>query len=929
MLHRLLLTVIPVIVVFLTITLVFDPFSQYLGLVFFFLIIQVLLFAILRTGRTTFVNAGFMVSAMVGLFYSAYLFGGVVSASYSALVILVIIAEITSSRKRYPFIVAGLGILFGGLLIIAQLNELYRPDLFNIRVVDVWVGNSLVFILAASLLVQAGEISRTSIDKAMADISSQRDKEESLREQKHYLEALHEMTLSVVNRLEVKPLLESILTHAEELAETQHSFIDVIGLDESVTQQEVGHGIMKRFADQKIRKGEGITGIVWESGETLIVDDYQTWPERLPSYIPSDIHAVIGIPLKAYGKVNGVLGMIYTETGRVFKHAQVDALNRFAELAAIALDNAILYQSSLSELSERKRAEEILKKNEVHLKLVLEGAELGVWDWEAKTNHLSVNDRWAINLGFSLEEIQPLLINWQELVHHNDLQRMEEAYQSHAEGREDFYQIEFRLRSKTGDWVWVSDKGRIIEWDEEGNPARVSGTTLDINNRKLYEEAIREANLKLQIYTEELEQRTEQLMVGAQVSRTATDILEPDELSQRVVDLVRESFGLYYVGLFLLDENGEMAVLHAGTGGAGRQMLRQHHMLPIAETSMVGWSILNRQARIALDVGDDAVRFDNPLLPESRSEVALPLISRGECIGALTFQSIAGAAFTLEDIAVLQSMSDLLANAINNARLYNRLQRELAVRRQAEEEVRKLNAELELRVEERTAELKAANRELEAFSYSVSHDLRAPLRAMDGFSRILARQYENLLDDDGKHLLNRVRQNAEQMAELIDDMLRLSRITRAELRITRVDLTDMAQEILDSLRASEPDRHVETKIASGLRVNADERLLRVAMENLLGNAWKFTSKTGNALIEVGVEVIDNDPLFFIKDNGVGFNMDYANKLFGPFQRLHTVEEFPGTGIGLAIVQRIFNRHGGKIWAESKLGEGASFYFTIP
>jgi PAS domain S-box-containing protein len=929
MLHRLLLTVITVIVIFLTITLVFDPFSQYLGFVFFFLIIQILLFAILRTGRTTFVNAGFMVSAMVGLFYSAYLFGGVVSASYSALVILVIIAAITGSRKRYPFIVAGLGIIFGGLLIIAQLNELYKPDLFTIRVVDVWVGNSLVFILAASLLVQAGEISRTSIDKAIAEISSQRDKEESLREQKHYLEALHEMTLSVVNRLEIKPLLESILTHAEELSETKHSFIDVIGPDESVTQQEVGHGIMERYADQKARKGEGITGIVWESGETLIVDDYQTWPERLPSHIPSDIHAIIGIPLKAYGRVNGVLGMIYTEPGRIFKPAQIDALKRFADLAAIALDNAILYQSSQSELSERKRTEEILRRNEEQLKLVLEGAELGIWEWNLKSDQLRVNDRWASILGFIQEDLSSQLNNWKELIHPDDVKRISDAFQLHAEGKQEFYQIEYRMRSKTGEWIWVADKGRIVQRDPAGDPTLASGTRIDINNRKLYEEAIRDANLKLQIYTEELEQRTEQLMVGAQVSRTATDILEPDELSQKVVDLVRESFGLYFVGLYILDETGENAVLHAGTGGAGRQMLRQDHKLPVKETSMVGWSILNRQARIALDVGDDAVRFDNPLLPESRSEVALPLISRGECIGALTFQSIAGAAFTLEDIAVLQSMSDLLANAINNARLYNRLQRELVVRRQAEEEVRKLNAELELRVEERTAELKAANRELEAFSYSVSHDLRAPLRAMDGFSRILARQYENLLDDDGKHLLNRVRQNAKQMAELIDDMLRLSRITRAELRITRVDLTAMAQEILDSLHASELDRHVETKITSGLRVNADERLLRVAMENLLGNAWKFTSKTGNALIEVGVEVIENDPVFFIKDNGVGFSMDYANKLFGPFQRLHTVEEFPGTGIGLAIVQRIFNRHGGKIWAESKLGEGASFYFTIP
>ena len=226
-------------------------------------------------------------------------------------------------------------------------------------------------------------------------------------------------------------------------------------------------------------------------------------------------------------------------------------------------------------------------------------------------------------------------------------------------------------------------------------------------------------------------------------------------------------------------------------------------------------------------------------------------------------------------------------------------------------------------------ELERKNQELEAFSYSVSHDLRAPLRRIDGFSKALLEDYAGSLDEKGRHYLDRVATAAQRMAELIDDLLQLSRVGRAELRRGPVDLSAIVQKVATELQRADPTRKVRFDILEGVVVDADRGLLEVVLENLLGNAWKFTTTAAGAIIEFGIAMYDGVPAHFVRDNGVGFDMANAGKLFAPFQRLHSEVQFPGTGIGLATVLRIVDRHGGRVWADSAVNRGATFYWTLP
>jgi len=274
---------------------------------------------------------------------------------------------------------------------------------------------------------------------------------------------------------------------------------------------------------------------------------------------------------------------------------------------------------------------------------------------------------------------------------------------------------------------------------------------------------------------------------------------------------------------------------------------------------------------------------------------------------------------------LIHSSADMKEGRLLRARL---LTQDITGQRQAEEEVHRLNQELELRVQQRTAQLEAANKEMESFSYSVSHDLRAPLRSLRGFTEVLLEVHAAQLDSRGQDFLRRACAASFQMERLIEDLLKLAQVARADLQVEEVNLSSLAGDIASELAHSDSSRAVQFVIEPECSAQGDPRLVRLALDNLLRNSWKFSGKRADARIEFG-RLEGHEPAFFVRDNGAGFDMAYSKRLFGVFQRLHAASEFPGTGVGLATVQRIITRHGGRAWATGAINQGATFYFTLP
>ncbi|MFC4313357.1 PAS domain S-box protein [Steroidobacter flavus] len=527
----------------------------------------------------------------------------------------------------------------------------------------------------------------------------------------------------------------------------------------------------------------------------------------------------------------------------------------------------VLVQAAVSLVAlaiAHSNAQTQLRESLTRVELAQSIARLGYWERDLSSDRLNVYGETNAILGIPLERSVSLQ-TFLGVVLEEDRPALIAAYGEANRGDTSSSGMQFRVRHADGSVRHVHAERRAVR-DETGRATHIIGTMQDVTERN-------EADLERQQYLT-------QLSSLADAARKVNSVLTVDELLQVITDIARDLVGAHVA----------VGVLKSADGRTVESCKTSHSQ---KYTSVAP---------------DELLEGAEGSPPAVRIELAA---ASGRPIGALCVADKQGGDFAANDERVLCQLADLAAVGLENARLY---------------------AELEERVRKRTVELQESNKELEAFSYSVSHDLRGPLRAIAGFTGLLRDRHYETIDADGRRYIDRVLAGTQRMSNLIDDLLELGRVTRVEFRRRQVDLSEYARVIVARLREASPERAAAIVIEPQLIVAGDPGLLESALENLLDNAWKFTAGRPVTQIRFGAvtnaDVDENQRTFFVQDNGVGFDPRYAANLFGVFQRLHAAGEFPGTGVGLATVQRIVQRHGGRIWAEAAVDRGATIYFSI-
>lgn len=635
----------------------------------------------------------------------------------------------------------------------------------------------------------------------------------------------------------------------------------------------------------------------------------------------------------------------------------------------------------LSDITERKEMEEELRESESRFQAFMDNLSGFAFIKDDESRYIFVNSTWEKVFGRKLESVMGL--KDAELFPQISARIYEGSDAALREKKAPIQVLETIYHGSEPREYLVS---KFLIPGERGGEELVGGVAVDVTAGRAAEAELRRTQRRFQAFMDNLSglafikdsqgryvfvnqvwERlfTDQLPLA--LGKTDEEVFPPETAAQfrkndaelrrlgkpqQVLEAVQQEDGLhtYFVSKFPIPGEQEGEFLVGGIALDVTERLRVQEQLLASEAR--SQAILNSalDAVVTIDGKGCIVEF-NPAaekmfghrredaLGKNMGELIVPPELRARHQQALERCVASGNSSILGKLIELPALkadgsqfpAELTINRVAHGTqpLFTGFIRDISARKAAEQEIRQLNANLEKRVAERTHELQVTNKELESFCYSVSHDLRAPLRAIDGFSQALEEDYAAMMDADGKSYLDRVRKATKRMSGLIDDLLELSRIARAELKQQPVDLTQIARLVIEELGHGHPDRKVEWIIATQLPAHGDPRLLRIVLDNLLGNAWKFTRNQPQPRIEFGMTPKEGKTVYFVRDNGAGFDMNYASKLFGVFQRLHSANEYEGTGVGLANVQRVIHRHGGSVWAEAKVNEGATFYFTLP
>jgi PAS domain S-box-containing protein len=562
---------------------------------------------------------------------------------------------------------------------------------------------------------------------------------------------------------------------------------------------------------------------------------------------------------------------------------------------------------NLLDITERKYTEELLINSEENYRSIFEESFDGLFVTSPDGKIIDMNKKGVSMFGYnSKEEVQSLNLERDVYVFPSDRNRILSLV--NAQGTAEY---EMYVKKKNGQ-IMITYCALTVVTDKKGEVLSYRGVIRDISKQKLAENQILKLN---RVYA-----------VLSSINQSIIRIQDRQNLLDESCGIAVELGKFPYAWIGFVNDQTKKVDVVASYGNFKEYLETINIDLndEMRSCGPTGMSIKTGEHKIANNIQNDASMMpwrDDAIKYNFKSSAAFPLIVFDKVIGAFNIYSDEIDFFDMDDVQLFDKIAMDISFALET------MEKEIK-RKEAEDEISRLNEDLERMVAERTSQLDTTNKELASFIYSFSHDLHISLRGIDGYSLILLEEHKTKLDAQEIDYLQRVRLLVQHMSRLIDDLLNLSRVSRCEMHLQEVNVSLIAHEIADELHQTFPERQVEFAIQEGVSVQGDVRLLHIVMENLIGNAWKFTSKHPNALIEFGMRQQKNKCVLFVHDDGAGFDMKYEQKLFNIFQRLHTIAEFPGNGVGLATVRQIIARHGGETWAYGEIEKGAVFYFTV-